>query len=94
MCLLRAENSLLSCNILPGTSDHNRVLLDVEWDEILGEPKVERIVPLYHKTDILGLLAYLRERLNLWGGNGRCVEEIWKSYSDIIFEGMKPYAPQ
>ena len=33
--------------------------------------------------------AFLREKFNLWAGNGSCVEEIWKSYKDIIFEGIK-----
>ena len=31
--LLRPESSFISCNIMPGISDHNGVLLDVEWDE-------------------------------------------------------------
>ena len=39
--LLRPESSLTSCNILPRTSDHNRVLLEVEWDENCRETKVE-----------------------------------------------------
>ena len=56
--------------------------------------KVERIVPVYHKTDVLGLQAFLRERFNLWAGNGSCVVEIWKIYKDIIFEGIKRYVPQ
>jgi len=92
--LLRPEYSLISCNILPRISDHNGVLLEVEWDEIYREPKVERIVPVYHKTDVLGLQAFLRENFNLWAGNGSCVEDIWKSYKDIIFEGIKRYVPQ
>ena len=62
--LLRPESSLISCNNLPGISDHNGVSLEVEWNEICREPKVERIVPVYHKTDILGLQAFLRESLN------------------------------
>ena len=45
--LLRRESSLISCNILPRISDHNGVLLDVEWDENCREPKVERIVPVF-----------------------------------------------
>ena len=94
ICLLRPESSLISCNILPGISDHNGVLLEVEWDEICLESKVERIVPMYHKTDILGLQAFLREKFNLWAGNVRCVEEIWKSYKDFIFEGIERYVLQ
>jgi len=79
---------------LPGISDHNGVLLEVEWEEICREPKVERIVPVYNKTDVLGLLAFLREKFNLWAGNGSCVEKVWKSYRDIIFEGIELYVPQ
>ena len=89
--LLRPECSLISCNILPGISDHNGVLLEVEWEEICREPRAERQVPMYHKTDILALQAFLREKFYLWAGNGSCVGDIWKIYKDIIFEGIKPY---
>ena len=60
---LRPESSLISCNILTSISDHNGVLWEVEWDEICWEPKVERIVLVYHKTDVLGLQAFLWESL-------------------------------
>ena len=63
-------------------------------DEFFCETKVERIVLVYHKTDVLGLQAFLREKFKLWVGNGSCFEEIWKSYKDIIFEGIKCYVPQ
>jgi hypothetical protein len=92
--LLRLESSLMSCNILPGISEHNGVSWDTEWDEICWEAKVETIVPFYHKTDILCLQAFLRDKLNLWAGNGRCVEEIWKNFKDIIFEDTKSYVPK
>jgi hypothetical protein len=91
--LIKPESSLISCNILSGISDHDGVLLEVEWDVICREPQVERIVPLYHKTDVLGLQAFLWEKFKLWAGNGSCVEKIWNSYKDIIFEGIKRYVP-
>jgi hypothetical protein len=91
---LRPENSFISCNIAPGVSDHNGVLLEVELDEVCREPRVDRIVPLYHKTDVLGLQSFLREKFNRWAGNGSCLEQIWKSYKGIIFEGIKRYVPQ
>jgi len=47
---------------------------------------------MYRKTDVLGLQAFLWERLNLWVVNARCLEELWVSYKDIIFEGIKLYA--
>jgi hypothetical protein len=65
--------------------------LEVQWGEICREPKVERIVPVYNKTDVVGLQAFLRGNLKLWAGNGSCVHEMWKSYEDIIFEGIKRY---
>ena len=68
--------------------------MEVEWDEICWETKVERKVPVYHKTDVLGLHTFLREKFNLWPGNGTCMEEIRKSYKDIIFKGTKRYLPQ
>jgi hypothetical protein len=43
---LRPEYSLISYNILPRISEYKGVLLEVEWDEICWEPKVERIVPV------------------------------------------------
>jgi len=30
----------------------------------------------------------------VWAGNGSCIDEIWKNYKDIIFEGIKLYVPQ
>ena len=74
---------------MPWISDHKGVLLEVEWDEYCWEPNVERIVPVYHKTDVLGFQAFLREKFNRWAVNGSCVEEVWKSYKDMIFEGIK-----
>jgi hypothetical protein len=92
--LLRPESSLISCNIVPGISNHNEVLLELEWDKNCRGPQVERTVPVYHKTDVLGLQAFLREKFELRAGNGSCVEEIWNSYKDIIFEGIKMLCTQ
>jgi hypothetical protein len=55
--LLKPASPLIFCNILPGISDHNGFILEAEWDDICREPKVERIVPLYHKIDFNILLT-------------------------------------
>jgi hypothetical protein len=68
ICLLRPESSFISCRVVPGISDHNWVLLEVDWDENMHGAQVERIVPLYNKTDVLGLQAFLREKFELWVG--------------------------
>jgi hypothetical protein len=49
---------------------------------------------MYHKTDILGSHSFLRETFFLWAGNGSCMEDVWKSYKEINFEGIKCYVPQ
>ena len=51
-------------------------------------------MPLYHKTDILGLQAFFQDKFNLWAGNGSCVEEIWKYFKDTILEGIERYLSQ
>jgi hypothetical protein len=68
--------------------------MEVEWDGNCREPKVEKIVPVYRKTDVLGLQTFLLEKFKLWAGNGSSVEEIWNSYKDIVIEGIERFVPQ
>jgi len=68
--------------------------LEIEWYEICQEPQAVRIVPVYHKPDDLGLLDFLPDKLNLWPGNGRFVEDVWKNFKDVLFKGIKRYVTQ
>ena len=63
------------------------VLLEVEWVENCRERQVERLVPVYHKSNVPGLQSFLRE------SNGSCVEEIWRSFKEIIFESIEHFVP-
>ena len=76
ICLLRTDSSFVSRTIVPGISDHNGAFLKVEWDEICREPKVEIIVPVCHKTDVLGFQTSLQEKFNRWAGNCSCLGAI------------------
>ena len=49
---------------------------------------------MYHKTDVLGLQAFLLENFNIWAGNGSCVEEIWKGYTVKFSRVSKIILPQ
>jgi len=40
------------------------------------EPQVERLVPVYNKTDVLGLQTFLRDKFAVWASNGSCMEDI------------------
>jgi hypothetical protein len=50
------------CNVLPGISDHNRV----SWDEVFQQLKLERIVVVCNKTDILGFKPLFGKSLTYW----------------------------
>jgi hypothetical protein len=59
---VRPESLFTSSSIVQRISDHHRVMLEVEWDENGSEPQVERVVPVYNKTDVLGLQTFLPDK--------------------------------
>ena len=77
---LRPECSFVSCNILPGISDYSGVLLEVEWDEISREQRAGRQVPVYHKTDVLGLQNFFGKSLTC----GLVMAAAWRTYGKVI----------
>ena len=62
------------------------VLLNVEWAEKGFVTQEKHLVPVYHKTNVLGLQKFLWDKLPTWANNGSCVEDIWKNFKDIVFE--------
>jgi hypothetical protein len=91
--LVRPESAFTSCNTVQGISDHCWVLLEVEWEENYCRPQEERLVPVYHKANILGLQIFLRDRFAIWASNGRCVEDVWNNFKNIILEGIERSVP-
>ena len=57
------------------------VLLDVEWTENFFVTQEKRLVPAYHKANLLGLQQFLRDKLPTRSNN---VEDIWKNFKDIF----------
>ena len=53
---------------------------------------MERLVPVYHKTNITGLQTFLRGKFTSWASNGSCVEEIWKRFKEV-FESIDRFVP-
>jgi hypothetical protein len=74
--LVRPESSVTSSGIVQGVSDYFAVILEVEWEDTCTEPHVERVVPVYNKTDVSGLQTFLRDKVVVWASNGSNVEEI------------------
>jgi len=60
--LFRPESSVTSSGIVEGVSDHLAVILEVEWEGRCTKHQVERVVPVYNKTDVSGLKIFLREK--------------------------------
>jgi hypothetical protein len=51
------------------------VFLDVEWTGSGVVTQQKRSVPVYHKTDVIGLQNFLWEKLPTWANDGSCVED-------------------
>jgi hypothetical protein len=77
-----------------GVSDHLTVIMEVEWEDTYTEPQVERVVPVYNKTDVAGLQIFLRDKFTFWASNGRNVEEIWNNFKNIVDESIKRFVPR
>ena len=82
--LVRPESSFTSSSIVQGISDHYGVMLEVKWEESGCEPQIERVVPVYNKTDVLGIQTFLRDKFAVRTNNGNCVEEIRNNFRNIV----------
>ena len=91
--LVRTEISLTSSGIVQGVSEHQAVILEVEWKDTCSEPHVERVVPVYNKTDVSGLQTFLRDKFVVWASNGSSVEEIWNNLKNIVYESVERFVP-
>jgi len=69
--LVRPESSVTSSGTVQGISDHLAVILEVEWEDTCTEPQIERVVPVYNKTDVSDLQTFLRDTFVVWASNGR-----------------------
>jgi hypothetical protein len=65
----------------------------MEWEGNCCAPHVERLVQVYHKTDVLGLQTFLRDKFGTWASNGSCLEEIWSNFKEIVFECIERFVP-
>jgi hypothetical protein len=68
-------------------------MLEVEWAQNGSEPQVERVVPVYKKTKVLGLQNFLRDKFTVWASIGSCVEEVWNNFKNILYECIERIVP-
>jgi len=69
------------------------VILEVEWEDTCTEPQVERVVPVYNKTDVSGLQNFLRDKFIVWASNGSDVAEIWNNLKNTVYESIERFVP-
>jgi len=67
------------------------VILEVEWEDKNTEPQVERVFPVYNKTDVSGLQTFLRDKCLVLASNGNSVEEIWNNLKNIVYESIERF---
>jgi hypothetical protein len=91
--LIQPESAFITCSTVQGISDHCGFLLEVEWIRSGVGPQQKLSVPVYYKTDVIGLQTFLWDKLTTWTNNGSCVEDIWNKFKDIIFEGVERFVP-
>jgi len=91
--LVRPESSFTSSSRVQGISDHHGVILEVDWEENFFEPQLERVIPVYNRTDVLGLQTYLRDRFADWANNSSSVEQIWNNLKNIVHESVESFVP-
>jgi hypothetical protein len=91
--LVQPESSVTYSGIVQGISDHQAVILKVQWKDMYSKPQVERLVPVYNKTDIIGLQTFLRDNFETWSSNGKSVEEIWYNFKKIVYESIEQFVP-
>ena len=93
MYLVRPESSFTSSSIVQGISDHNGVVHEVDWEENSTGPQPGRKIPMYNKTDILGLQTFLRDRFAWWASNGSRVEKMWDNFKNIVHQSLECFVP-
>jgi hypothetical protein len=76
-----------------GISDHHAVILKADWEGSFFEPQLERVIPVYNKTDVLGLQTFLRDGFADWASNGSSVEQIWNNFKNIVHESLERFVP-
>ena len=92
--MVRPESSVTSSGVVQGVSDHLPVILGVEREDTCTEPQVQRLVPVYNKTDVSGLQIFLRDKFVVWASNGSDGEEIWINFKNIVYESIERFVPQ
>jgi len=74
-------------------SNHNGVIIEVDWEENCLEPHLERIVPVYNKTEVLRLHTFLSDKFAVWASNRSSVEELWNNFKNIVHESVVRFVP-
>jgi hypothetical protein len=67
--------------------------LEVDWEENFFEPQLKRVIPVYNRTDVLGLQNFLRDRFADWASNGSSIEHIWSNFKNIVHESVGRFVP-
>ena len=91
--LVRPDCSFTSSSIVQGISDHHKAMLEVDWEENSIVPQSESLIPVYYKTDVVGLQTFLRDRFSVWANNGSSVWQVWNNFQSILHDSVERFVP-
>ena len=91
--LVRPDSLVTSSGRVQGISDHHGVMLEVDSEENCTVPQPERLIPVYYKTDVVGLQTFLTDRFSVLANNGSRVQQIWNNFESIIHESVEHFVP-
>jgi len=59
------------------------------------EPQLERVVPVYNKTEVFGLQTFLRGKFAVWASNGSSssVQELGNYFKNIVHQSVQRFVP-
>lgn len=90
--LARPEGFIVSCDVVPGISDHSAVCLKVKGNYKSNSVESKKIY-LYRKADVMNLQKYLADNYSAWARIGGSVEEVWNNFKKIIYNCVELYVP-
>ena len=67
--------------------------MKVEWGDTCTGSQVERVVPVYNKTDVSGLQTVLRDKFVVWTNNGNNLQEIRNNFKNIVYQIIERFVP-
>ena len=86
-------NTMKSCNVVPGVSDHEMVVADFELKPRYNKPK-RREIPQYRKANWESIKSYIKSKGKSITESTGSVEKKWNDFKQIVNETVNVNVPK